>query len=182
MKSVSDLTIGLVKEYDQRPPRKKGSLPRSCVVGFPIILVEGQLFEAYFSESDNSVQIREAQHIRCHWRGSPAWIFHATIDVVTLDAFDEFCATRFEETKRLLKQMMRAHDQVKACIKAGSSEPLEVQSSPRGIVGFPPVLIMHARNSRFRQVEKDKTRSVDAKKGSSAKSHSRTTRRPSPKE
>ena len=139
MKSVTELTTMLVQEYDRRP-RKTGSLPRLCVVAFPIILVEGQLFEAYFCEEDSTTKIREAQQIRCHWRGSPSWTHHATIDIVTLAAFDEFRTTRAAEAIWLVKRMTEAHEQVKACIKAASFDPLNFQPNPRGMLGIPPLL------------------------------------------
>jgi hypothetical protein len=140
MKSVTDLTMAIVKEYDGRP-RESGSLPHACVVAFPVILIEGQLFEAYFCDEDNSMKIREAQQVRCHWRGSPSWSFHATIDLVTLGAFDEFCATRSEETMQLLNRLLRAHEQVKLCIEKSSLDPLDVQPGGRGIVGVPQLLM-----------------------------------------
>jgi hypothetical protein len=47
MKSVTDKSTALVTEYD-RSKRKSGSLPRTCVVAFPIILVDGKIFGSLF--------------------------------------------------------------------------------------------------------------------------------------
>lgn len=139
MKSITDLSTLLVKEYD-RQPRKRGTLPHVCVIAFPVILLDGQLFEAYFCDEDQETKIREVQHVRCHWRGSPTWRFHATIDIVTLDFFADFCDSRTEDTARLLRRVEEAHRQVETCFKDHSLDALTVESGSRGIVGLPPLL------------------------------------------
>jgi hypothetical protein len=99
-----------------------------------------RFLEAYFSSENNTTRVREARHVRCHWRGSPTWNFHATIDIVTLDAFTEFCTTRADEVSKLLQRLIRAHAQVVQCFKNASLDPLEVKGGARGVTGTPGLL------------------------------------------
>lgn len=139
MKSVTTLSSLLMQEYEH-VRRPTGKLPRNAFIAFPVIVVDGQLFEAYYDPTDNDIRLESVDRIRCHWRGAPSWQHHATIDIVTLSNLEDFAAKRAEETKDLLLRMEQTRSQIAECFKARSLDPLEVPRAARGIVGLPRLL------------------------------------------
>lgn len=139
MKSVTTLSALWMRKYEDLK-RPRGELPRAAFVAFPVIVVDGQLFEAYNDPNDNDIRLESVDRIRCHWRGAPSWQHHATIDIVTLNNLEAFAEKRAEETKGLLLKMEKTRSQISECFKTRSLDPLEVPSAARGIVGLPRLL------------------------------------------
>lgn len=139
MASVTTLASLVVGAYDP-PSRKKGELPTSAVVAFPLIVVEGQLFEAYYDVDQADVRVEPVKRLRCHWRGAPSWRLHATVDIVSLGDLDAFAASRAEEVSQLLNKMEKPREQVAKCFEEHSLEPLTVLGGARGVVGVPNLL------------------------------------------
>jgi hypothetical protein len=123
MKSITHLSSLLVDRYDEYP-RIHGQVPRCCVFALPIILVDGRLFEAFYSEASQSTELSEVTSVRCHWRGAPNWDHHATVDIVTLAHFETFMRIRSEETKLLLEQCLKTHQEIEQCFKEKSLRAL----------------------------------------------------------
>lgn len=140
MKSVTTLASFAMREYDYYENRPKGRLPENAVVAFPAIVVDGQLFEAFYNSDSDNIEIEPANHVRCHWRGAPEWRLNATIDVVSLSHLDEFIAGRAEEVDTLLLKMETCRNQIAQCFEQHTLEPLHVARGSRGIVGLPPLL------------------------------------------
>jgi len=128
-----------VAEYD-RPQRAKGTIPEAGVVAFPIVLVDGDIFLAYFDADLGEVKIEVTNHVRCHWRGSPSWGFLATIDVVSMRHLEVFVRERAEETETLIPIMMNAYNEIRDLASTGSPEALTVTPGPRGFIGVPPLV------------------------------------------
>lgn len=135
MKAVTSLSTSLVNDYDSET-RNRGVLPNHAVIAFPTIVVDGELFEASFDSSDNSLKLRKAENIRCHWKGAPAWPLHATIDVVSLSSLDAFVAKRRDEVLRLLEIMEETQREIAMCFARRSLDSLQISDGPRGIVGL----------------------------------------------
>lgn len=139
MRSVTTLAFLAMREYD-RVERPKGKMPRSAVVAFPVIVVDGQLFEAFYDVDEADVRLEAVKHVRCHWRGSPSWKHHATVDIVTLDHLEEFVANRTNELDSLLSKMKNTRNQIAECFKQRTLDPLTVPRAARGILGLPRLL------------------------------------------
>ncbi len=139
MKSVTTLASLAMREYDHKN-RPKGKMPQNAVVAFPVIIVDGQLFEAFYNSDADDVSITPIEHVRCHWRGAPSWGPHATIDIVSLSHLDDFVAKRAEELDRLIPKMENARNEIAQCFDQRTLEPLTVPRAARGIVGLPPLL------------------------------------------
>jgi len=88
--AVSNST-SYVAEYDSSR-RAKGTMPEAGVVAFPLVLVDGDIFEAYFDTDLGEVKIEPTDHVRCHWRGSLAWAHLASVDFVSIKYLDSFHA------------------------------------------------------------------------------------------
>ena len=135
MKSITALSKLLVDSYDDEE-RARGILPKCAAIAFPLIVVDGRLFEAYFDSTTNSTKLEESKWIRCHWRGAPVWTFHATIDVVASDYLDKFVATRTREANRLLRVLESTRESIAACFATGSIDKLEITKGSRGVIGL----------------------------------------------
>jgi hypothetical protein len=135
MQSVVSATKFDVGDYDS-PNRKTGMLPKSAVVGFPVIVIQGDIYEAFLDHKSSELVLKRAPHIRCHWRGSREWNLHATVDIVTFDNLDKFLTTRAVQVATLLRIMQISVEEITKCISAGSIESLNITKGSRGVVGL----------------------------------------------
>jgi hypothetical protein len=129
----------LAEEYDAgRPPLKSG-LPENVLVNFPVIVVDGRIFEA--RNGEETLGLREVSMSRMHWRGAQRHPFPiATLDIVRADAIDEFAAKRAKETAVLLRVMEAALSEVNRRLADGSLDHLSITRGARGMRGMPPLL------------------------------------------
>jgi hypothetical protein len=134
--AVSDLSFLLARRNEQ-VVGPQYEMPRHAILAFPVVVVEGQLYEAYFEEASDNIQLVARNRIRCHWRGASAWQLHTTIDVVTLDHLDEFMRVRSREADILLLRMHDTVINIEQCFKEQSLKPLQVHAGPRGMLGLP---------------------------------------------
>ena len=139
VQSVVANSSSYASSYD-RGSRKMGEMPECCVLVFPIIVVEGKIFEAYFNEKTNNMALEAVDHIRCHWDGSSAWDFFATVDVVSLHHLDEFLSIRARELKAITSILKSALEEIEMFRRSGSKEAINVSDGPRGFRGAPPLL------------------------------------------
>ena len=72
---------------------------------FPVVLIEGELIRAFYDVDMDTVMLRPAPYVRCHWKGSSEWNLNATVDVVTMEAFPMFVEKRAEDCKLLLSKL-----------------------------------------------------------------------------
>ena len=143
--------------YD-RAPRKPGTMPEACVIELPIVLVEGELFEAYFDEHTDKMSLQPTSHIRCHWRGSTAWGFSATVDIISLDYLDDFLSIRSAELKPLIDTMVPVLDEIEEFRKRGLPDTIKVTKGPRGFRGAPLLLQEFSDVNRKRRKEAGQNR------------------------
>lgn len=138
LRSVTTHTAALVRRYDAY--RNPGRMPDSAVVAFPVVVLDGKLFEAWYDESEGAVQLEERESMRLHWRGAPSWLMHATVDIVVSDHIAGFAALRAEESRKLLRLMRETRDQIGKCFETRTLSGLTVTKGGRGVVGLPPLL------------------------------------------
>jgi hypothetical protein len=152
--AVTELSFLLAKRVDSKehPP----TIPDIATLTFPIVLVEGLLYEAYFDEKKNDIQLTSCNRVRCHWRGASSWIFNATLDIVTLDYFDQFMKTRAVEVKTLLPILSDSVVEIARCFKEQSIRSLSISSGPRGMLGLPYLFRELDMRDRVRKVRKSK--------------------------
>ena len=77
---VSELSF-LLARRGQREARPHYKMPKEAILVFPIVVVEGQLFEAHFDSKLDDVCLEPRKGIRCHWRGAASWDFHVTMSL-----------------------------------------------------------------------------------------------------
>jgi hypothetical protein len=135
MKSVSSLSTFLVQNYDNAQ-RARGTLPTCAIIAFPVIVIDGRLFEAYFDSTGNNLKLGESNCLRCHWKGAPAWSLHATIDIVTFDYLDTFVEKRKNEVQQFLEVAASTREAIGTCFLQGSLDTLQITEGPRGVIGL----------------------------------------------
>jgi hypothetical protein len=134
--AVSDLSF-LTTKRNEQAIGPQYEMPRHAILAFPVVVVEGQLYEAFFDEALNDIQLVPRNRIRCHWRGASAWQLHTTIDIVTLDHLDEFMRVRAQDIETLLSRMYETIVDIEQCFKEQSLKPLRVHAGSRGMLGLP---------------------------------------------
>jgi hypothetical protein len=147
MCSVTALSTLLAQQYDDEH-RPRGTMPRNAVVAFPVIVIDGRLFEAFCDSERDDTQIAEVNRVRCHWRGSPAWPYHATVDIVTASHLQDFAERRRDDVRQLANVMRASQEQIAQCFRAKSLTGLGVTEGSRGVLGLHPLLHELVRSKR----------------------------------
>jgi hypothetical protein len=125
--------------YDEGE-RWGGAMPEACIIVFPIVVIEGDLFEASFDQDINDVSLKSVDKVRCHWMGSTDWKHRATVDIVSLSHLDIFLAQRRDELKTLVNIIEPAVEAIDEYRKSGSLTAVKRTEGPRGFRGLPPLL------------------------------------------
>jgi hypothetical protein len=97
VQSVVSKARSLVDEYDMHSSPRE-ILPEWCVLAFPVVVVDGGLFEGYMDWGTGEIAVEPAKQLRVHWRGSEAWEHRATVDIVTADHAGEYARIRARDT------------------------------------------------------------------------------------
>ena len=140
MQSVMSTAYAVAVRYDDRVSVPFG-FPIVAHIVFPVIVIDGNLFEAYFDADDGDVNIEEQKKVRLHWRGAESWKHFSTLDIVTIDILNEFVQQRHTESIKTLEVMSKYLLQIRECFINHSLEPVsDVPRASRGIIGLPPLL------------------------------------------
>lgn len=151
MQSVVSLSYLLTQSYD-KPPRYPSEALKRAVVAFPVIVLDGTLFEAWFNRDSDELEVRERDRIRLHWRGAERWKMHATVDVVTVHSLSSFTERRSADATRVLAKVQGSVHEMRECIERKDLAPLTVTRAARGVLGMPPLLArIHAELSAEKQ-------------------------------
>lgn len=128
-----------MSSYDQLPVDGI-ALPDAAVVAFPVVVVDGALFEAYPAAGGHGMDLREVETARLHWRGSAAWKYHATVDIVSIGGLARYAEQRAAEAMNILKMMKTATARIVKFAQSGKRADLRITRGARGTLG-PPSLI-----------------------------------------
>ncbi len=113
-------------------------LPRIGVILFPVIVIEGRLFEARLQGAD--LMLEEVNYSRVYWRGSEAWEHMATIDVVTIGFLEEFLSRRVSEVDTISEVLQQHFESLQSCCQKLELGEFEITPGQRGFFGVPPLL------------------------------------------
>ncbi len=100
--SASKAAYATVAELDEIQQRKKSLVlfPRAhdiCSIALPIVVVEGELFEAYLSEG-SSVIVNEISNSTLLWRNQVVGRPHTIVNIVSSSKFSDFANDTFAAT------------------------------------------------------------------------------------
>jgi hypothetical protein len=128
------------KSYDKHIDQSNDA-PHNGLIVFPILVVDGNLFEGFYDGKTGGVVVKEANHIRMLWRGSTANRRAITpVDIVTAASIDTFALNRAAEVKLLLDAIGRSVVNIEEAFLEMSFEKLVVIPASRGYRGLPPLL------------------------------------------
>lgn len=126
-------------EFDHN--RKKDKLPTTGCIVFPMIVVEGELYEAFFDTTINDVQLSPVEWIRLHWRGAEQtgqWI--STLDIVKSQSLAPLLSRRKAEWEKLCTYAQATISNLVKCFNEESLSALNLEPAARGYLGLPPLL------------------------------------------
>lgn len=142
--SVTGACVSAIKEIDGRKASPR-HLPRPCVITFPIIVVDGRLFEARYDADQDELQTHEVDHVRCHWSGSPAWPLFATVDIVARSSLPEFAVRRRADFDILMTYLRERLENLAVAFAAKDPTRLNFDPGATGR-GSLPFLLRHLRD------------------------------------
>jgi hypothetical protein len=140
VQSVVNKAVTEAKHYDEESTAT-GPMPAQGALVFPLIVVEGELFEAYYDQANDKFEMLPTNLARLYWRGSKAhhhWI--APVDIVKFSALDEFARVRKQDSVSILKTSAEALESIAKGFEQKSLSAVGVKRGPRGYVGLPPLL------------------------------------------
>jgi hypothetical protein len=108
---------------------------------FPVIVIEGELFEAYYDPGVGDMKLHPVHDARLHWQGAnldTQWVW--TVDVVKFDALPGFIAKRKAEMQKLWAEIDLIIPKLARCYEEGSLMPLNILDADRGYAGTPKIL------------------------------------------
>jgi len=130
------------------PAYVSNKLPTVAEIAFPVIVVQGLIFESTLDPVTKDLKLRQVPRVRLHWRGSEAWSLHATIDVVSEDALSEFVAARAKDLETLMRVFATALECIETTVRTGNWNALPVSGGARGTLGLPRLLARLRRERR----------------------------------
>ncbi|MDZ7842613.1 MAG: hypothetical protein U5R46_17580 [Gammaproteobacteria bacterium] len=132
----------------------------SIVVAFPVIVIDGRLYKAFYDEKNAEMELVETEYVRLHWRGAERYRLHSTIDIVSKDYVDTLAKQRKQEIGMLMDVMEEKIKELHRCIEKSSLRDFEITEGSRGVVGTPPFIYelnryFHTQTSKVRKEDKE---------------------------
>lgn len=124
LQSIMSACYSEKKDYEVADSDHKDSLSFGVLI-IPIVVIDGKLFESYYDDSIGDMSLKERKMIRLHWKGSEAWQFHSTIDIVTFDHLPEYVKSLAPETSFLIQKMARIYSIINDCLVKKTLTPLD---------------------------------------------------------
>ncbi len=139
VQSIVSKAVNYVASVDE--DRRTNKLPDFGAVVFPLIVFEGELFEAYFSQETNDICLNPVNFARLHWRGAedPSQ-YVSTVDIVKFSYLSTLLASRKKEMERLRDEIREIIPRLVECYEKSTLAPLAIQEAARGYVGLPVLL------------------------------------------
>jgi len=141
--SISSVTSACVSETASYHSQINGLVPQHTVLSFPVIVVDGQLFDAKYDAAGRRLQVERTDWRRCHWVGSSDWNLHATVDIVSRDALPAYVADRYAATSSLLNSLAPTYELVESA--RVQQDPTRLQNMIGNRSGVPSLITMMLR-------------------------------------
>jgi hypothetical protein len=140
VQSIVSKSLAYVRDDDDT--LKSNKLPMSAAIAFPMIVIEGELFETYLDAGKQDLLINPVNSIRLHWRGAQdpdQWV--STVDIVRYSYLTSFLAKRKPELEAISAEMSKLVPKFIECHKQQSLKPLRIEPVSRGYTGYPGLLL-----------------------------------------
>lgn len=90
----------------------------------PLIVLEGQLFEAHYNNEKQQITLEEKQQLRLHWKGTKTWSINTLVDIVTIDYLEAYTKILMQESNYLLEKISALYPFLKESIETQNLTPL----------------------------------------------------------
>jgi hypothetical protein len=147
--SLASNAFAYATHYDREDSPVERTLKHVYMVR-PVLVLDGALFEAFLDPTSGNLQLERKSRVRLNWRGAEKWRFHTMIDVVTIDALEEFAVARVRECDTVLAHLCEGASQLRAAFETMTVDSLQVFGGARGSTGVPPLLQQLARRAALR--------------------------------
>jgi hypothetical protein len=138
IRSVAGAARNLADSYNVY--RGKGDMPKAAVLTFPLIVIDGDLFEASYQKDADQMRLERVPRTRLHWRGSKESSLRTTVDVVTKAGLEAYVERVAEDTEVLLKLLFSRANELVDCFLKQSTEGLAAKNAATGTSGMPAFL------------------------------------------
>lgn len=141
LQSVVSASEAEAGSYDLYSIRRRYKSSGAHSVVFPTVVVDGDLFEAFFDKEKGETDITQVPNVRVHYRGAQKRGSITTIDIVSKDGLEDFARSRFLEIPLLYKHLQIGCNAVLESLDKRDLKCLELfKRAPRGVIGLPPIL------------------------------------------
>lgn len=132
----ADLQANSHLKFEQHSPE----VPHATEIAAPVIVFDGQLFEAFYDRDKREVRTEKIDYCRLNWRGAGGWRHSVVVDLVRYEVLADYLASRRPQELKLLDAAHVAVKNIKQCAAAGSLEPLNNRPGSPGYMGPPGLL------------------------------------------
>lgn len=137
LRSVTAGTVATATGYNREIAN---AFPDTCVAAFPVIVLDGDLFETHYDLDGDRLDLQPRQHVRCHWRGSGHSRLSTTIDIVTKEGLAAFAEKRATDFEVLADALVKSFSELRAAFDEKKPDLLKVHGAATGMAGPPPLL------------------------------------------
>jgi hypothetical protein len=146
-KGIIDGAQWLASYYDYHmPPPPK--MPDSAVIVFPVIVIDGELFEASYQESSGESMTNQVSASRLYWKGSTQRHLYNVIDIVVADHLDSYIELQSRDSVVLYEALRGVWQQIAEAFRTQDLTRIRNELAARGMSALPPLLADLAHNSR----------------------------------
>ena len=117
--SDHDRTYQALRSLVNKAKRFGESIGLRAII-FPVVVMKGRLFEAYWDEESKRVTVAPCRWKRLHWFGAEAVESFAILDVVTTDSLEQYLIEREPAVQDFLKTVAERDAHVKATVTDNS--------------------------------------------------------------
>ena len=112
-----------------------------AAIYFPLVVIKGDLYIAYYNNSNSTIELRQSGHARIYWRGSSASKFPITsIDIVTSAYLDEYVKQLKHDFTVLIGKLHSGLRSLNHAFDSNSLADFHISKAPRGIMSVPWVI------------------------------------------
>ncbi len=84
-------------------------------IGFPVIVVDGELFKAEYDAENDRVQLSPTTNCVINWKGFKEWGLSVRVSIITKNYVQEFAKNRYQECLKLFDEMAPWLRNIKQC-------------------------------------------------------------------
>lgn len=138
IRSVVTASMRLATKYNKY--ENPNGFPRCAVAIFPLIVIDGNLFEASYHSDEDNIALREVQSSRLQWRGEANSPIRPNVDIVTKSGLADFVSQRSRDFDALLEVLKTTSLEVLEAYNSCDPSCISVSPAATGLLGRPALI------------------------------------------